>query len=726
MMKKYNFSDSLQKIIEYAQSAASGNGVILPVHLLKSLLISKTDKVEYWFKIHNIDAAAIEKNTDDVMKSLPASDTEVSVAESTREVLRLSGIIAIQSQEEEVRPLHLLMAILDEPDEAVEDVFSRAGVDLSALEDIIYIEEMKRSYVENKSVMMKYGVNLNLVIEKNGYVPVTAGWKIIDELMEIMCRTYKNIPLIVGGQGVEKSLFAEGLAYRILKGGEDSALQGNYVIHMMTDSLIADSDDINGFVSGLREVLDEAEQYNNIILYFDELYPEYYGSGAIDLPMLLKPFLKRGRVRIIGSSERSGLSLMVDKDNYIRSRIDLVKLQGFSGEKIIGVLERFAERIKTEHDLKISGSAVRHAYHRVSQFLGQNEPIEETLDVLDMSATRRSLNAKGAGPTALRSSDIDEIVSELAGVPVWRIRGDFSEYAAIEKRLASEVAGQRESIAQIAEVVRSKGNRFNLDPGLPNGIFLFVGPRGVGKKQMVTALADVLYDDGRRVSYLDMGNFTEPESIWELLGYNDPAKGGSFPSILTEKIQRYPHSILFLEEIDKAAHEVRELFTEIFKTGSFTDSHGNTVSFKGITVIMTVKAYEDKKKQMGFVPRSGYDFDRIAVNEAMSGILKQDLTATIDSIVIFNELRKKDIAEILRANLMSALTAKMDIDWVVDDSLIEHLVSKVQESDDKLRSMQSIFRKHVFYFLAGQYYSAGIAEKKKISLGYAEGKMVIS
>ncbi len=237
---------------------------------------------------------------------------------------------------------------------------------------------------------------------------------------------------------------------------------------------------------------------------------------------------------------------------------------------------------------------------------------------------------------------------------------------------------------------------------------------------MISAMADTLYDDSSRITYLDMENFSEPESILELMGYSDPSKNERYPSFLTDKISRYPHSILFLEEIDKASPNVRDLFSDIFRTGRFQDSFGNRVSFRGITVVMTVKAYEDKKKQMGFIPSSGADFDREAVHEAMDGLLKHEMTGAVDGVIIFNELKRKVITEIIAGNLQYALEEKMDINWNIGEDVLEFLTDEVMASSEKLRSMHRLFQEHVFSFLAEQYYSKDIRRRTGITLHYSK------
>ena len=325
----------------------------------------------------------------------------------------------------------------------------------------------------------------------------------------------------------------------------------------------------------------------------------------------------------------------------------------------------------------------------------------------------------------LRSEDLYQAVSESLGVPGWRISGERESYDAIPEKLKERIIGQDDAVERVARVITTRETPFNVNPRMPNGIMLFVGPRGVGKKELIHGLADVLFGDPERISVFDMARFEEPESLWELTGYSDKSKGEVYPSILTRVLQKYPLSILFLEEIDKACPDVQRFFAEVFKTGAFEDSLGQHVSLSGVTVVMTVKAYEEKKKQLGFTPDSEVDYDVKAVHEGLASLLDPELMSIMDQVVIFKELRDHELKKIINRNLLETLREKWDIQWVIQDKLLRFLIDEVKKEKDKLRSLERLFQVHVFSPLALALGRMDLTERESITLGFDGKELVI-
>ncbi len=728
-MKKYNFSEELQQVLQAAEDTAADlmHAHILPAHLLVALIEGHNDAVDNWFHLHNIDTnkiISIVKKDLEVLENLSEGD-ELEVSESTRDVMRLAGVIAVQSEEEEVTPLHLLMAVLDDADEIVTSVFSAVGIDISKLDDILYIEELKRSYVEDKSTLMKYGVNISALVEKRQIVPFTDKWSITDDFIEILSRDIKNVPVIVGSFGIARDALAEGLAARISSGDVPDKLSGNNIIHIMINPIIANSKDLNDFVAILRQIISEAENYNNIILYFDELYPDFYKMGTIDILLLLKPALGRRNIKIIGCSEKPNIKSYIQQDLLLDSKVEIVKIHKVSEARASEILNNYRETLEALHNVKVKKVIFEYAYATVKRYITTEQYLEETINLLDMAATRvhlKNIN-NGQHPVVIKKTDIDEIVARIIGIPRWRVSRDKRYYDRIEERLHEHVIGQEEAVNSVVNVIKMKENYFNLNPNLPDGIFLFVGPRGVGKKEFIKSLAQILYDDEERVTYFDMKQYNERESILDFLGFHDKSKDDVYPSVLTGAIKEYPYSILFLDEINQTAPEVRNLLLEIFKTGMFEDNFGNKVFFKGITIVMTVKAYEEQKKQLGFLPGSKTDYNVEMIHKGLETMLGADMLHTIDQIVVFKELSSEHMNEIIRKRLFDRLREKLPITWSVEQSAIDFLKNAVDQEPEKLQALERVFQKHVFSFLAIHYYKDDLCYQNKITIRAKNGEL---
>ncbi|HDS03620.1 MAG TPA: hypothetical protein ENN72_07945 [Firmicutes bacterium] len=721
-MKQYNFSDELQQVIQKAETDAlnKGHQIIVPLHLMTALLELGDQKVEYWLKIHNIDPGKLLKTLQEALeeKGNQEPDEDMAISPQTREALRMSGIIALESQESEVKPLHLLLALLYEADQELSGLFSRLGVSLSSLDDLIYIGELKRSFNEDKSLLAQFSVDLSELVHRRSRKPLAAEWSITATLLEVISRIYRNVPLLVGGPGIEKSLLAEGLAYRLSQG--EGRLEEPRVLHVLTDAMMSQAKDPNEFVELFRQFLNEASEHSETILYFDEIYPDFTGSGPLDLPMLLKSVLRQGILRIIASSKRENISLILDQDPFLKEKVHMIKMKHLSPDKVLTIINESKKEIETFHNISISSPLALQAFYLAEQFFNTGE-IDGTLQLMDMAATQIRLKARTKSTRRMRSEDLYQAVSETLGVPAWRISGDRRYYDSISEKLKKVIVGQEEAIESVAEIVTTRETPFNLSPQMPNGIMLFVGPRGVGKKELIRSLADVLFEDSERISVFDMSRFEEPESLWELTGYADKSKGEMYPSTLTRVLQKYPLSILFLEEIDKACPDVQRFFAEIFRSGSFTDNLGQISSLSGVTVIMTVKAYEEKKKQLGFTPDSEVDYDVDAVHSGLAALLDTEIMEIIDKVVIFKELRDKELKKIVQRSLLHHLKERWDIQWVPEDKLLQFLVEQVKAKKDKLRSMERLFQIHIFAPLALALGRMDLTEREKIVLGH-DGK----
>jgi len=595
-------------------------------------------------------------------------------------------------------------------------------VELSSLDDLIYIDELKRSFTEDKSLIGQFSVDISQLVRQRKRKPLATDWKTTGSLLEVLSRIYKNVPLLVGRPGIDKSIMIEGLAWRMARG--EGRFDSCRILHVLTDAMMGHVKEANAFVELLHQFLNEAAEHPGTILYFDEIYPDFYGSGPLDLPTLLKSALRQGIIRIIGATKRENVSLILDQDLFLKEKIQIIKLRHLSADKVLNIIYASKSEIEEYHNISISAPLATQAFYLSAQFFA-NDEIEGTLQLLDMAATRVRLKARTETQRRLKSEDLYQAVSDSLGVPLWRISGEREYYDAIPEMLKERIIGQDDAVERVARVITTRETPFNVNPRMPNGIMLFVGPRGVGKKELIHGLAEVLFGDPERISVFDMARYEEPESLWELTGYSDKAKGEIYPSILTRVLQKYPLSILFLEEIDKACPDVQRFFAEVFKTGAFEDSLGQQVSLSGVTVVMTVKAYEEKKKQLGFTPDSEVDYDVKAVHEGLASLLDPELMGIMDQVVIFKELRDNELKKIISRNLTDTLRDKWDIEWVISERLLGFLVDEVKKEKDKLRSMERLFQAHVFSPLALALGRMDLSERERVALGYNGKELTI-
>ncbi len=729
-MKRYLFSQDLEEILDKAEeiTAEYKNETIEQIHLLYSIINNCTKRIDNWLKKQNIDKNKLMEQIVLEIENLPKSENPgTKIGEKTKDILELSSIIALNTKSKKIEPFHLFLAIIDEPDLKIEKIFDSIHIELGNLEDIYYIEELKKNYMEEQSSLIKYGVNVNKLVSQKNVQPFTENWKITDKLLEILSRDIKNLPVIVGSLGLDKDVLIEGLSKKLKTTPEKMPLANHYVIRIMTDSIIADSKDASEFVGNLRSIITDAEQYSNIILYFDELFPDFYKAGKIDILLLLKPSLSRRNIKIIGFTKRDYMRNYFDENSFFKKKIELVKLKKVSKEKAFEVLENYRDNLEERELVNLSKENLKYLYQMVKRYITTNNFLEESISLLDMVSTNVNIKKqlKNRKTKIIRKRDINETIAEYLDIPLGRVERSKKYFKNMEKSLHENIIGQKKAIESILNTIKMKENFFNLNPNLPDGIFLFVGPRGVGKKKLIKELSKILYNDENRITFLDMNKFSKSESVFKLLGMTDSSSNNVYPSVLTKIISKYPYSILFLDEIDKASEEVLSIFKDIFKTGTFEDNFGNTVNFKGITIIMTVKAYQEKKKQLGFKSEEIYEYNDKEVKEGLKKIIDEELIHIADNLVIFNYLNDEQMKTIIRKNLKNKLNDKIQTNWVIGANIIKYLLEKIKKDPEKLRAMDRIFQKYIFSFLAINIKSNDIFQNDKIQIKYKKGNIEI-
>jgi len=729
-MKRYLFSQNLEEILDKAEeiTAKYKNETIEQIHLLYSIIQNCTNRIDNWLKKQNIDKNKLMEQIVVEIEKMPESENPgTKIGEKTKDILELSSIIALNTKSKKIEPFHLFLAIIDEPDFKIEKIFDSMHIELGNLEDIYYIEELKKNYMEEQSSLIKYGVNVNKLVSQKNVQPFTENWKITDKLLEILSRDIKNLPVIVGSLGLDKDVLIEGLSKKLKTTPEKMPLANHYVIRIMTDSIIADSKDASEFVGNLRSIITDAEQYSNVILYFDELFPDFYKAGKIDILLLLKPSLSRRNIKIIGFTKRDYMKNYFDENSFFKKKIELVKLKKVSKEKAFEVLENYKDNLEERELINLSQANLKYLYQMVKRYITTNNFLEESISLLDMVSTNVNIKKqlKNRKTKIIRKRDINETIAEYLDIPLGRVERSKKYFKNMEKSLHENIIGQKKAIESILNTIKMKENFFNLNPNLPDGIFLFVGPRGVGKKKLMRELSKILYNDKNRITFLDMNKFSKSESVFKLLGMTDSSSNNVYPSVLTKIISKYPYSILFLDEIDKASEEVLSIFKDIFKTGTFEDNFGNTVNFKGITIIMTVKAYQEKKKQLGFKSEEIYEYNDEEVKEGLKKIIDEELIHIADNLVIFNYLNDKQMKIIIRKNLKNKLNDKIQTNWVIGENIIEFLLDKIKKDPEKLRAMDRIFQKYIFSFLAINIKSNDIFQNDEIQIKYQKGNIEI-
>jgi ATP-dependent Clp protease ATP-binding subunit ClpC len=548
--------------------------------------------------------------------------------------------------------------------------------------------------------------------------PVIGRHKEIERVTQILCRRTKNNPALIGEPGVGKTAIVEGLAHRIVTGEVPELLQGKRLLTLDMGSLVAGTKYRGEFEERLKKVIEEIKTAGNCILFVDELHTIVgagAAEGAIDAANILKPSLARGELQCIGATTQDEYRKYVERDAALERRFQPVSVSEPTVEEAIEILRGIKSRYEEYHHLVISDEAVRSAVMLASRYITDRYLPDKAIDLLDEAASRVRIK-KGAAPIGLKEArqalevvrkdkeiaianqqyeyaaelrdreiqlqerlqrqeeswhseqavekpivteeNIAEVVSMWTGIPVTRLASDeSSRLLHMEKELHRRIVGQDEAITVVSKAVR-RARAGLKDPRRPIGSFIFLGPTGVGKTELVRALAEFMFGSEDALVRLDMSEFMERHTVARLVGAPPGYVGYDEGGQLTEAVRRKPYRAILLDEIEKAHPDVFNILLQIFDDGHLTDAKGHRVDFRNCIVVMTSNIGAElikKDSYLGFASRSdeakarqdSYERMKEKVLGELKKVFRPEFLNRIDGVVVFHALDRNHIRQIV-------------------------------------------------------------------------------
>lgn len=631
-----------------------------------------------------------------------------------------------------------------------------------------------------RKFLNNYCNNLTAKAKRGEIDAIIGREKEISRAIQILCRRTKNNPCLIGEPGVGKTAVAEGLAIRIAKGEVPANLADKEIYLLDLTALVAGTQFRGQFEGRIKGLVDEVKSEGNIILFIDEVH-NLVGTGDSEGTMnaanILKPALSRGEIQVIGATTFNEYRKFIEKDAALERRFQPIKIEEPSVEDAYRMLIGIKSYYENYHKVQMSDSLVYKAVTMSERYITDRYLPDKAIDLLDEACTCANLRnpaiseyqiklkekdnlleqidalsqpdpdendeidyeqisklkaetmkldeilpslAEKAKDNQVVEADLAKVVSLWTGIPAAKIEaGDIKRLASLEDELKKHIVGQDEAISKLAAAVRR--GRVQISPRKRPQSFIFVGPTGVGKTELVKQLAMYLFDSPESLIRLDMSEYMEKFSVSKIIGSPPGYVGYDEAGQLTEKVRRKPYSVVLFDEIEKAHKDVLNILLQILDEGRITDSQGRTVNFENTIIVMTSNAGSTDTASLGF-GKSANDINKDVTMKALERFLRPEFLGRVDEIISFNTLSFDDFEKIARIMLDELTESLKDkaIELVYDDSVPVFIAREAFGSKKNARGIRDCVRRDVEDLLASQIVFNQDREIKRFTLSANE------
>ena len=496
-------------------------------------------------------------------------------------------------------------------------------------------EDQAREGEEKKGgqdALNTYCVNLNKKARDGKIDPLIGREQEVLRTIQVLCRRQKNNPLFVGDPGVGKTAIAEGLARKIIRGEVPEVLKGATIFALDMGSLLAGTRYRGDFEERLKAVMKEVENYPGAILFIDEIHTVIgagaTSGGAMDASNLLKPALQSGTVRCIGSTTYKEYRQHFEKDRALVRRFQKIDVKEPTVEDSIEILKGLKPYFEEFHKLKYTGEAIKAAVELSAKYIHDRKLPDKAIDVIDETGASQMLVPEGKRKKKITVKEVEATVATMARIPPKTVtKSDAEVLSNLEKDLKRLVFGQNKAIEALSSAIKLARAGLR-EPEKPIGCYLFTGPTGVGKTEVAKQLANLM---GVELLRFDMSEYMEKHTVSRLIGAPPGYVGFDQGGLLTDGVDQHPHSVLLLDEIEKAHPDLFNILLQVMDHGKLTDHNGKSVDFRNVILIMTSNAGASDlaRPPMGFNRSKREGDDAEAVNRLFTPEFRNRLDAVI-------------------------------------------------------------------------------------------------
>ena len=602
----------------------------------------------------------------------------------------------------------------------------------------------------------------------------------IERVIQILNRRQKNNPCLIGEPGVGKTAIAEGLAQRIVAGDVPFKLRSKEVYLLDLTALVAGTQFRGQFESRMKGLIEEICKMGNVILVIDEVH-NIVGAGDAEGSMnaanILKPALSRGEIQVIGATTFTEYRKHIEKDTALERRFQPVTVNEPNMEDTLKILKGIAHYYEQFHGVKIPEGILRQAVLLSERYITDRFLPDKAIDLIDEACSDLNLHDKninrrmelrreiedydkerellqGAeepdferlaelksltmkaqeeldafcaqGDPQLTMDNLARVIELWTKIPASRIREDeFRRLSELDKRLKEHIVGQDEAVGAVAAAIRR--NRVGISPKHKPVSFIFVGPTGVGKTELVKQLAQDLFNSPDALIRLDMSEFMEKHSVSRIVGSPPGYVGYDEAGQLTEKIRRKPYAVILFDEIEKAHPDVMNVLLQILDDGEITDSHGRKVNFENTVIVMTSNAGSERKEGTVGFGHTVNEQNRDRAMKALGEFLRPEFLNRVDEVICFNRLDEKNfagIAHIMLDELQKSLEDKgLHFTW--DEDVEDYLVKKSYSATYGARNLRRTIQKELEDVMAAQIIDSYEHPVTQIHASMEDGKLVV-
>ena len=581
---------------------------------------------------------------------------------------------------------------------------------------------------KEKSLLSQFTTNLNEQAEAGLIDPLIGRDSEIERVSQILIRRRKNNPLLTGETGVGKTAIAEGLAKLIIEGNVPEPMLGSTVYSLDMGALLAGTKYRGDFEKRLKNLINELVKVDKSILFIDEIHT-IIGAGAasggvMDASNLLKPLLSSGKLRCIGSTTYQEYRGIFEKDHALARRFQKIDVPEPSIDETFEILKGLKSRFEDHHDLKFTNPALRAAAELSNRHINDRFLPDKAIDVIDEAGAFQRLQPEYKRKKSVGLSDIELVISKIARIPAKSVSvSDKAQLADLSSNLKMVVFGQDEAIDSLSTSIKLA--RAGLREGSkPIGSFLFAGPTGVGKTEVCKQLANVL---GIELIRFDMSEYMERHTVSRLIGAPPGYVGYDQGGLLTEAVTKQPHSVILLDEVEKAHPDVFNLLLQVMDHGTLTDNNGRKADFRNVILIMTTNAGAElmSRASIGF---SIQDHTTDGM-EAIKKMFTPEFRNRLDSIVQFGEL-SIDVIKTVVDKFLVQLQSQLDDKKVfieIDDDARLWLAENGYDSKMGARPMDRLIQEKIKKPLAEEVLFGALAQKGGTAfVSVEDGELVVS